>query len=122
MKYLILGLSLLSLLLAFCFWSGSSLSTRFCTVIEPLKQAQRAARNGDFKAARQLSETAFTSWKQNYRSLAACLDHSDIDDVSYAFAGLLDAPEQDYLPSCSALLALLTDLMEADALTLHNLL
>ena len=122
MKYLIFGLALLLTLGVFCCGSGKVLSRHFSEVIAPLEQSVSAAEQGQTAQARALADRAFSAWEQDYRLLAAFLDHNDIDDVTLAFASLRDAPEEDFLSSCRALLAMLTNLEEADLLLPHNLL
>lgn len=122
MKYLFFGLALLLALGVFCYASGEALSGRFANVIAPLERSVDAAVQGQNAQAKSLADAAFSAWEGNYRLLAAFLDHNDIDDVTLAFASLRDAPEEDFLSSCRALLAMLNNLEEADLLLAHNLL
>lgn len=122
MKYLVIGLTLLALLLGFCLWSGRSLNARFSDVITPLKQAIETAEQGDAAGARKLAAEAFDTWKNQYSSFAAYLDHNEIDTVTQSFASIEDLQEEDLLPSCKSLLFLLQSLAESDLLTFRNLL
>ena len=122
MRYLLIGLLLLALLLSFCLWITADASSRFQEILLPLEQAETLAMQGSRDEAESLCRQAAALWQRHYPALAAVMNHKDLDEVTRSFSALQQAAPEEFLSSCSSLLALLRSFREADRLNFHNLL
>ena len=121
MKYLYVGLLILSLLLCACYFSTRILSERTEALLVPLEQAARAAQSGDHAAQDRYLSRAANRWRQDDRILACLLSHSNTDAISDALAELQELEGKEYTRGSAALIRLIKRLREADVPRLENI-
>ena len=115
MKRLILGITVLSLLLAM----GIAVSVLFHIAHRPsshaLSQAAQAAQAEDWATAHASFASAQTRWHRYHPFSAAFADHAPMDEIDSTFAQLAVYAQQEDSRQFAALCARLAELVEAMA-------
>ena len=112
MKYLVLGIALLSLLVG----SGLLVLLQTARALDeteaPLRAMETPLREADFEAMLALTEESRTVWEEYYGFFASIFSHADLEDVDQSFASLAAYAEQEELAEFRDAYRRLWDLLE----------
>lgn len=112
MKYLVLGIALLSLLVG----SGLLILLQTARALDeteaPLRAMETPLREADFEAMLALTEESRTVWEEYYGFFASIFSHADLEDVDQSFASLAAYAEQEELAEFRDAYRRLWDLLE----------
>lgn len=122
----LLGLAILTLVLAFAVGTAIGMKAIHAPAEETLTQAARLALAGDMKQAVPLAREAYHRW-QKYRNItAAFADHTPMDDTERLFHEMLVYAEEEEIPHfaacCMQLSAMLKATYETHGFSLKNIL
>ena len=122
MKYLWLGVALLTVLLILCVFMNSLLDHRTQQVQTLLQQAQDAAEAKNYLTAAEQAKKAADAWNMHLQFYASVLCHDETDEITAGFAELLVVEDAEFLQTAAMLSARLVHIAEMDLPLLHNIL
>ena len=120
MKYLYIGLFIIALLAAGCFWSQRAVAARAEAVAGPLEAAAEALEAGDAEAARALAARAAEEWARHEGVLASLISHDHTNGIAEALAELRQAPEEELGSRLAGLLEAVRGLAEMERAVWRN--
>ncbi len=124
MKYLWLGLALLAAVLACSLWACATLDYHTTQTIEAVYEVRACAERGDYEGALLASRKAQERWQQTEGLLGVLLKHDEADNVKFEFAELTASAEalqeDELLPHCDKLIAMLEHISEMEKAHYYN--
>ena len=121
MKYFYVGILILALLLAGCFFAGQTLRGRTEAVVAPLRRALTALRSGNESGGLYFVGLARAEWLRGEGLLASLLSHEHTAPVGAALAELGTLRGTELERACGRLLRALRALAETERLRWRNL-
>ena len=126
MKHLWFGLGILVVLLALCIGSFFLLRRETADTLQFLTWAQAAAEGENMAAALSHSTAAQKAWERHEGFIDVIMSHEETDDIHREFSDLMVYAEtgkrEEFLSSCSKLLAMVEHLTQMERPILRNLL
>ena len=121
MKYLYLGILILALLVAGCFYSAWEITRRSQAVAEPLAFALSSLRDGNEAAARAAVEAAASEWEAHESLLAALVSHDRTDRVGQTLAVLPWLRGDELIHAAADALQAVRAMAELERVNLRNI-
>lgn len=125
MRHIVIGVGIFAAVLLFCLWSGYYVTQTVKSAEESLMQAYELAEQEDAKAALQAVEAASNCWDDHSGYFGTVLRHDEIDGVVGEFARLRitirSGDNDEFLPTCAALLATLRHIREMELPYFYNI-
>ena len=126
MKYCVLSCALLALLFGAALLSARAVDDTVTQWCDTLSSAQQSAQIGDWAQAREYMDDAYADWEARHIMLHLVSAHTDLDrsDVRFRRAAVFahEGERAEFLAETAALIAQLTNLRDAQALSLRNIL
>lgn len=126
MKYCVLSCALLALLFGAALLSARAVDDTVTQWCDTLSSAQQSAQIDDWAQARVYMDDAYADWEARHIMLHLVSVHTGLDqaDVLFRRAAVFahEGARADFLAETSALIAQLTNLRDAQALSLRNIL
>lgn len=121
MKYLSIGIILLTVLLVLCIVVNSLLGSRTEEVQSFLQKALDEAKSKNYGQAARNAKKAADVWNEHLQFYASVLCHDETDEITAGFAELLVVEDAEFLQTASMLSARLAHIEEMDLPLLHNI-
>ena len=125
MRHIVIGGGIFAAVLLFCLWSGHYVTQAVKSAEESLVQAYDLAEKEDTDAALQAVEAASSCWDDHSDYFGTVLRHDEIDSVVGEFARLRitirSGDNDEFLPTCAALLATLRHIREMEWPYFYNI-
>ena len=122
MKYLMIGLVILSLLIGLCWYSEREIAERTREIAGQLELALAAVRVEDDTSAQRYAARASAAWKENETFLASIISHDHTNAIAESLSQLPWLQGQELGKTLSALLTQIRGLSEMEQIVWKNLL
>lgn len=117
-------LAVLAVILAFCLWNGSAMSSRTARWQEQLVPAEQRAEAGDWKGAVRALEAGYEDWSRHQGWLHCVTGHDAVDDAEAmyhrALAFARSEEDSEFRAEMADLRAQLRLLAEMEEFSLRN--
>jgi len=126
MKYLAMGIGILSLLLSLCLLTAWLTSLYLEETAQPLRGLNRYFETEDYGSMLSVIEDSKSVWDSHHGYFSSILHHSELEEVGYCFASMTAYAEQGELAelrdSYTRLMAILDHLKKMDRPSYYNIL
>ena len=122
MKYLVIGLGILSLLVVFCRYGEMEIKESTQQVAVPLELAITALQAENESQARTYIALANDIWTQKESTLASLISHDRTNEIGEELAKLAWIPTNELRPAVEVVLKLVRNLAEMERILWKNIL
>ena len=122
MKYLVIGLGILSLLVVFCRYGEMEIKESTQQVAVPLELAITALQAENESQARTYIALANDIWTQKESTLASLISHDHTNQIGEELAKLAWIPTNELRPAVEVVLKLVRNLTEMERILWKNIL
>lgn len=126
MKYLVISLSILSVILCLCILFAILSDNYLDEAKDPLLEAQTYFPAEDFDSILPLLQEAEDNWLNRKDFFSCILSHSELDDLQFSFARMIAFAEEGDMPElrseCDEILRMLEHVRGMDTPRYYNIL